>query len=98
MAGMSLRKLPPDIRKAVIAERREELAGFWPGSGGAGERTTVKMHPLLYADKPEYGHALIPAREEMRLRKIVETFGEYFRRELHFDFPPFQAELLDFNG
>lgn len=95
---MSLSELPPEIRKVVIAERREELAGFWPGVHGAGERTTIKMHPLLYTDKPEYGHALIPARTEMRLRKIVETFGKYFRREMHFDFEPFQAQLIDFYG
>lgn len=56
------------------------------------------MYPLLYADKPEYGHALIPAREEMRLRKIVEAFGKCFRREMRFDFPPFEAAFIDFYG
>ncbi|WP_328668785.1 hypothetical protein [Streptomyces sp. NBC_00328] len=95
---MSLSELPPETRKAVIAERREELAGFWPGADGASERTAIKMYPLLYADKPEYGHALIPAREEMRLRRIVEAFGKCFRREMRFDFPPFEAAFIDFYG
>ncbi|MER7719008.1 hypothetical protein ABTX99_18990 [Streptomyces flaveolus] len=95
---MSLSELPSETRKAVIAERRKELAGFWPGAYGAGERTAIKMYPLLYTDKPGDGHALIPAREEMRLRKIVEAFGQCFRRELRFDFPPFDAAFVDVYG
>lgn len=95
---MSLRDLSPEDRKAVLAERRAERDGYWPGKDGAQERTTIKMHPLLHADKPNYGHALIRATEDMRLRRIVEAFGKCFRRELGCDFPPFSAELVDFYG
>lgn len=95
---MSISDLSPELRRAVLAERRAEREGFWPGKGGADERTTVKMYPLMHADKPHDGHALIRATDDMRLRRIVEVFGSYFRRELHFDFPPFDAEFVDFYG
>ncbi|MET8681854.1 hypothetical protein ABZW18_30800 [Streptomyces sp. NPDC004647] len=95
---MSLADLPPEVRKAVVAERREELASFWPGVHGAGARTTIKMYPLLYADKPEYGHALIRATDDKRLRRIVEAFGKCWRRELGYDFPPFDADFVDHEG
>ncbi|MET4670358.1 hypothetical protein [Streptomyces sp. PvR018] len=56
------------------------------------------MIPLLHADKPESGHALIPATEDMRLRKAVEIFGKCFYREMGFDFPPFEAEFVHYGG
>ncbi|MGW9596070.1 hypothetical protein ACWHLZ_37970 [Streptomyces chartreusis] len=95
---MSLNDLPAETRKAIIAERREELAAWWPRADGAGARTTIKMYPLLYADKPEYGHALIRATDDMRLRKVVETFGKCWRRELGYDFHPFDASFVDYEG
>lgn len=95
---MSLSDLSPEDRKAVLAGRRAERDDYWPGKDGAQERTTIKMYPLLHVDKPNHGHALIRATEDMRLRRIVEAFGKCFRRELGFDFPPFSAELVDFYG
>lgn len=95
---MSLSELSPEDRRAVMAERRSERDDYWPGKHGGAERTTIKMYPLLYVDKPNYGHALIRATDDMRLRRIVEAFGKCFRRELGFDFPPFAAERVDFYG
>jgi hypothetical protein len=95
---VSLSELSPEERRAVMAERRAERDGFWPGKYGAAERTTIKMYPLLHVDKPDYGHALIRATSDMRLRRIVEAFGHCFRRELRFDFPPFDADFIDFYG
>lgn len=90
--------LSPEDRKAVLADRRRERDSFWPGKGGAQERTTIRMYPLLHVDKPNYGHVMIRATDDMRLRRIVEEFGKCFRRELRFDFPPFSAEHFDFEG
>lgn len=72
---MSINDLSPADRRALMAERREEYNSFWPGARGRGARFTIEMFPLLYADKPR-GHALIPASEDIRLRKVVETFGK----------------------
>lgn len=95
---MQLSDYTPEDRREVMAERRAERDSFWPGKDGAQERTTIKMYPLLHVDKPNYGHAMIRATDDMRLRRIVEAFGKCFRRELHFDFPPFEAEFVDFYG
>lgn len=95
---MWLSEYTPEDRREVMAERRAERDSFWPGKGGAQERTTIKMYPLLHVEKPVYGHVMIRATDDMRLRRIVEAFGKCFRRELHFDFPPFSAELVDFYG
>ncbi|MCX4671581.1 hypothetical protein OG453_33665 [Streptomyces sp. NBC_01381] len=95
---MPLDELSPEDRRAVLAERRTERDSFWPGKDGAQERTTIKMYPLLHVDKPNYGHTMIRATDDMKLRRIVEAFGKCFRRELRFDFPPFSAERVDFYG
>lgn len=88
---MSINDLPSEDRKAVLAERREEYKNFWPGPHGRRARYAIEMFPLLYADKRR-GHALIPATQDMRLRKVVETFGKYFKQELGFDSVPFVAQ------
>jgi hypothetical protein len=88
---MSIDDLSPVERKELLAERREECKNFWPGRNGGRARYAIELFPLLYADKPR-GHVLIPATDDMRLRKVVETFGKYFKRELGFDFAPFVAK------
>ncbi|MEV4043138.1 hypothetical protein [Streptomyces sp. NPDC049744] len=93
-----LDSLSEEDREAVLAERRQELDSFWPGDDGAQGRTTIRMYPLLHVDKPGFGRTLIPATDDMELRRIVEAFGKCFRRELRFDFPPFSADLVDFYG
>ncbi|WP_331731138.1 hypothetical protein [Streptomyces phaeochromogenes] len=95
---ISLNDLSATTRKAVIAERREELASFWPGTRGAQDRTTIKMYPLLHTDKPAYGHVMIRATDDKRLRRVVEAFGKCWRRELAYDFPPFDANFFDYEG
>ncbi|MFJ7904014.1 hypothetical protein ACIQ6V_26570 [Streptomyces sp. NPDC096198] len=88
---MSIDDLSPDARKALLAERREEYKSFWPGPHGRRARYAIEMFPLLHADKPR-GRALIAATQDMRLRKVVETFGKYFKQELGFDSIPFAAQ------
>lgn len=85
-------------RAAVIEERQQELDSFWPGDGGGDERTTIRTYPLLHVDKPNARHALIRATDDMELRRIVETFGMYWRRELRYDIPPFSAAWFDWEG
>ncbi|UXY32385.1 hypothetical protein [Streptomyces sp. HUAS TT20] len=88
---MSIKDLPPADREALMAARQEEYENFWPGPHGRRARYAIEMFPLLHADKPR-GRALIPAAKDMRLRRVVETFGKYFKLELGFDVPPFAAE------
>ncbi|MDJ0461910.1 hypothetical protein [Streptomyces sp. H27-C3] len=88
---MPINDLSPTERKALLAERREEYKNFWPGAHGRRARYAIELFPLLHADKPQ-GHVLIPATHDMRLRKVAETFGKYFKRELGFDFMPFVAK------
>lgn len=89
---MSINDLSQEDREAVLAERRQEYESFWRGPNGSGERFTIQMFPLLYADKPTVLRTLIPATHDMRLRELAEVFGKYFKRELGFDFAPFIAE------
>ncbi|MEU2873479.1 hypothetical protein ABZ769_30480 [Streptomyces olivoreticuli] len=75
----------PD-RSSLLADRQKELEG-WP----ARTRWHIEMHPLLHIDKPQLG-VTIPAEDDLKLRKVVEVFGRYFKSELRFDFPPFSAK------
>ncbi|MDT0545611.1 hypothetical protein [Streptomyces lonegramiae] len=83
---MSIQDLSAADRAALLAERQQELE-HWP----ARHRWHIEMHPLLHIDKPRLG-VTIPAGDDMELRKVVETFGNYFKSELRFDFLPFVAE------
>ncbi|WP_141724599.1 hypothetical protein [Streptomyces niveus] len=87
---MSVNDLSPEDRTALVAERQEEYKNFWPGRSGRRARYTIEMFPLLHVDKRR-GHPLIPATHDMKLRKVVETFGKCFKQELGFDSVPFVA-------
>ncbi|MFC4612261.1 hypothetical protein ACFO9E_31595 [Streptomyces maoxianensis] len=87
---MAIDDLSPDERQALLEARHQEYRNYWLGPYGRRTRYSIEMFPLLHVDKPR-GRALIPAMQDMCLRKVAETFGKYFKQELGFDFPPFTA-------
>lgn len=87
--------LSSEDRQALLAERRQELKNWWPGQYGARARWTIEVFPLLHVDEPS--GVLIQATNDMRLRRVVEKFAKYFRRELGYDAAPFTAKQTQYD-
>lgn len=75
----------------LLIEQQVELEQF-----GNPPRFDMRMFPLLGMEKPR-NTVLIPALSEAH-RQVVEEIGRQFRRELGFDFVPFDASDPEFEG
>jgi hypothetical protein len=69
----------------LTAEHRRELESF-----GQPPRFDIRMIPLL-GEQPPTDTVLAPATTPQR-RDAVDRLGQQFRRELGFDFPPFDPD------
>lgn len=79
-----------------LTRRDKELEIYWHGEDGFRQKYLIDMVPLPFvADEDVIGGRLIVATDDMRLRKVVEQFAGYFKRELRFDFLQFTATGSD---